>query len=1763
MILILAVAPAIWSQTYAPVPGGELLDRFRSPLFLAGTENTASTESVSGDVVNPAASALKQRVHLDVSYAAIVGDGAWDGHTANLGTSIPTPVGVFSGSLNFAQARYEALDLGQRGSLNLSFAKDLYPSLLFGAGLRGHLGSGGGTTDVAGGLDLGLIHILGPLGPVPELRWGVALTQLGVGLNPRSGTTGSPAPFTLGADLQATLVDTAAINWTAHTGFSLPSFQNLRFRAGSTLTAFDRIGLTVGWDVDLRERSDGDRTDGSLLPSVGLTVRMQTGRGASAGDENTSGGSAAGEDARPWSRSDVAIHSAWAPLYPNVWAAGAGANIALGVIDRNAPAMEVSYPETEYVSPNNDGAADEFLLPVSISDERYVTSWSLEISDSEGTVVRHIENKEQRPENAGFRNIIDRLLYVEKGVQIPEEIRWDGRTDEGGVAPDGSYTFVVRAVDDNGNARVSEPRELVVDATPPQPSIVEPEQADALIFSPNDDGNKDVLTIEQDSTPEDVWTLQILDSADTVVYEETVEDTALSSFTWDGTDNQGTLVPDGVYSYRVASQDRALNEGTARLNNIIVDTEPTPIGLATDLGAFSPNDDGRQDSVLLTPDVPVTEGIREYSYRVTDAAGSVVRTRTGGEGAPAPWRFDGRGDDGSVLAEGSYTVTLELVYRNGNRPQAVSPPLQLDVTPPRLAVNASTPVFSPNGDGRLDTVSFVQETERVPSWQAEILGPDDSSIRSFSWSGRPDPELVWDGRTAAGERAPDGDYRYVLTGQDRAGNRRVSDAVTVALDTRETPVFVSSSRPAFSPDGDGSADTIDLIPQLQDSRGVERFDMELVDDSGAVVARISDSGLPRATYAWDGRGATGQVVPDGDYAVRLTVQYRHGNRPQATSAPFTVDTRDPSATVTAADTIFSPDGDGDKDTITIDQTSSAETRWTASVVPADGGTAVRTWQFSGELAPLTWDGTDNDGQIVADGRYLYRVGTTDEAGNSVSATTRPFRIDTRAVDVQLRLGAAAFSPNGDGIQDSVPVLPAVNIDTPIQSWTVTMERADSGEPVWSHRQDGDLQDLIWDGRSDSGNRAGDDTYRARLNVTFARGDTVTVASARTVTLDTQPPRADVTFSSDIISPNGDGNLDELRITQRTSEEPRWTARVLNASDREVGRWEWVGQAPEQVSFAGLDTARRRVPDGIYRYELHATDEAGNSTTVGPRPFEIYTAETPVEMYASDPAFSPNGDGTLDSVEFPVIVGPAEGLQRYTFTIRDAAGTVVRTETGTSLPDRIPWTGTDDTGARVAEGSYRATLQLEYRHGNRPTAESGPVDLDVTPPDLAVNPSHTVFSPDGDGRRDAVTIQQTSDEAPQWNARITGVDGGEVIREFSWTGRAETLSWDGTDAAGNVVPDGTYRYAISGADAAGNTASATVSALRVDTRPTRLFVTLDRRTVSPNGDGVDDSLTIRTIARRQDGAEYGLVEILDSAGVVVRQFRSDAVREQNTVVWNGAGTDGSLPDGEYFVRYRVAYDNGALGETVSPAVTLDTSGPRMDVELRGLPFSPDNDGQNDELDIALTVEDRSSIASWTFEILDRNRRPFQEFTGTGQPRNEIRWDGRSSTGELVISAEDYPYRFTAVDSTGNRSTVEGEIPIDILVVRDGDLLKVQISNINFAPNSPALELDPDTEEGRKNLAVLDRLVEVFDKYRSYSIRVEGHAVNISGTEREQREELLPLSTSRAETVRQALIDRGMDPDRISIVGRGGSDPIVPHTDLENRWKNRRVEFILIR
>ncbi len=132
-----------------------------------------------------------------------------------------------------------------------------------------------------------------------------------------------------------------------------------------------------------------------------------------------------------------------------------------------------------------------------------------------------------------------------------------------------------------------------------------------------------------------------------------------------------------------------------------------------------------------------------------------------------------------------------------------------------------------------------------------------------------------------------------------------------------------------------------------------------------------------------------------------------------------------------------------------------------------------------------------------------------------------------------------------------------------------------------------------------------------------------------------------------------------------------------------------------------------------------------------------------------------------------------------------------------------------------------------------------------------------------------------------------------------------------------------------------------------------------------------------------------------------------------------------------------------------------------------------------------------------------------------------------------------------------------------MIREGDRLKVRVNSITFTADSPELVVDPSTLRGLKNEEILKRLAEIFGKYSTYRIRIEGHAVNISGTQKEQEQELVPLSLARAQSVKDALAVRGISVGRMTVAGLGDIDPVVPDTDIENRWKNRRVEFILIK
>ncbi|HQZ45749.1 MAG TPA: OmpA family protein [Usitatibacteraceae bacterium] len=88
--------------------------------------------------------------------------------------------------------------------------------------------------------------------------------------------------------------------------------------------------------------------------------------------------------------------------------------------------------------------------------------------------------------------------------------------------------------------------------------------------------------------------------------------------------------------------------------------------------------------------------------------------------------------------------------------------------------------------------------------------------------------------------------------------------------------------------------------------------------------------------------------------------------------------------------------------------------------------------------------------------------------------------------------------------------------------------------------------------------------------------------------------------------------------------------------------------------------------------------------------------------------------------------------------------------------------------------------------------------------------------------------------------------------------------------------------------------------------------------------------------------------------------------------------------------------------------------------------------------------------------------------------------------------------------------------------------------------------------------LDQLVAFLNENPERAIEIEGHT-DSTGTAELNR----VLSERRAESVKSALVDRGIAPERISARGLGLANPVASNDTAAGRQLNRRVEIVVPR
>ena len=413
--------------------------------------------------------------------------------------------------------------------------------------------------------------------------------------------------------------------------------------------------------------------------------------------------------------------------------------------------------------------------------------------------------------------------------------------------------------------------------------------------------------------------------------------------------------------------------------------------------------------------------------------------------------------------------------------------------------------------------------------------------------------------------------------------------------------------------------------------------------------------------------------------------------------------------------------------------------------------------------------------------------------------------------------------SGEPIPD---VVPRLLIDLGLQ------ERASVAVPVF----------FTWDGRNDAGDRVPEGLYRFVLEVTDDFGNTGR-SEPRHVMVDDTPPSVAVETEYLIFSPDGDGSRDKLPILQSGSSEVRWSGQFLDRTGTVVRTFLWTDGPPADFLWDGRDDDERVLPDGTYRYRMSARDLAGNAAVVTVDRIVIDTATRRLEIDVAMPAFSPNGDGVLDEMSFPVTIDAGDMLLDWTAEVRDADERLMRTMSGRGpVPQPLRFDGHDDEGGVIAEGAYTLVLSARYANGSTRVVSSPPFRLDVTPPDAFVQLHYDVVSPNGDGVRDVLLVTQEASGDGTWLVSIMDERGEPVWSEHTEEA-SDTFRWDGRDGLGTPVADGRYLYELSGRDGAGNEFSSGPLAFTVDTREATASLRAARTHFSPNGDGIQDTVEI--------------------------------------------------------------------------------------------------------------------------------------------------------------------------------------------------------------------------------------------------------------------------------------------------------------------------------
>ena len=608
-----------------------------------------------------------------------------------------------------------------------------------------------------------------------------------------------------------------------------------------------------------------------------------------------------------------------------------------------------------------------------------------------------------------------------------------------------------------------------------------------------------------------------------------------------------------------------------------------------------------------------------------------------------------------------------------------------------------------------------------------------------------------------------------------------------------------------------------------------------------------------------------------------------------------------------------------------------------------------------------------------------------------------------------------------------------------------------------------------------------------------------------------------------------------------------------------------------------------VPDGEYVVRVWVQDANRNRSELDIEKFIVDTVAPTVELAFKDGGdsvwFSPKGERKTTEI----LVNGAEEALWVLQIVDEQDEPVVTKRLSDSALEEFVWDGCDDNGKFVADGNYAFKVMGEDYAGNKsePALLAG-IRVDNRPTAVTASAGFEGFSPNGDGKRDTLDVKldcQLNTDFVSWDWRIEKAEMTEIEAEDSEADAAEGPQ--PTMKSGDIVKmDGEAETGAAAEETAVDGASDETVGAPVavsggeEPEPSAVIEEEEEEPVEEaaaagNGETVDDGgeAASGTPEEVVTAEEEPTAEEAGDGTVSVEEFNAPADPEMlpSVITLNGKDENGGvLEDGWYRFVFSVEYKNGNKEEASLPFL-IDTVAPTVELKSVANPFvKVEPNSAKGEYFITLDAKDEGMLEGWDMEILDDKDSVLKMFAGEGDPSRLITWNGEVS--DVSEESGVYYIDFTVIDKGGNETVIRRPVVLDILLIERDGKYYLMVPNIIFGAYQ--FELDSYGEEQyQKNLESIDRVIDIYKRYPTYNLVLEGHALNIydpqtQAAENLEEEKILePLTVNRAGEVQDALIERGFDFEKVIVHTFGGKNPIFSISDENENWKNRRVEYVM--